>query len=320
MIKTLILISVTCFCLYIAIQGIDWPRLWLVFSKVNVGLFLMALPILFGSYWVRSVRWKYLFPLSAQTPGLSKLFSIMMIGFFGNNLLPARAGEMARVLLVGQYQGISRFGALSTIVTERTFDGIILSIIGLLAIQQVGLDGFQWITIVGAVFFICFLILLLLGVFRERAKQLLLQLSRKFPGHLSGKICSKLQVMLDYLESLFTIRGFLMVLFLSTIIWGLEIIVYSLIAGSFQTWLSLGQLGIFLASVNFASLAPTLPGGIGAIEMVGTESLVVTGLPRETALAMVLAQHFLQYFFCLVLGIYFLKRSKISIFDLKKTV
>ena len=57
---------------------------------------------------------------------------------------------------------------------------------------------------------------------------------------------------------------------------------------------------LFMVAVNFSSLIPAAPGGIGVIEAVVKTVLVSVGIDAELALAMVITQHIMQY---LVVGI-----------------
>ena len=52
---------------------------------------------------------------------------------------------------------------------------------------------------------------------------------------------------------------------------------------------------IFLVTVNFSSLIPAAPGGIGVIEAVTKAVLVSVGVDPELALALVITQHVMQY-------------------------
>jgi len=47
-----------------------------------------------------------------------------MVGFMGNYLLPLRAGEIMRVVSIGQTQNIRKSSTLGSIVLERVLDGI----------------------------------------------------------------------------------------------------------------------------------------------------------------------------------------------------
>ncbi|MFH0765271.1 MAG: lysylphosphatidylglycerol synthase transmembrane domain-containing protein [Calditrichota bacterium] len=77
---------------------------------------------------VRSHRWK----LMIEPVGRLRLrdsFSIQMVGYFANTVLPLRAGELLRVVLVGERGKMSRSSALATVVLERLLDVITTIII-----------------------------------------------------------------------------------------------------------------------------------------------------------------------------------------------
>jgi uncharacterized protein (TIRG00374 family) len=86
----------------------------------------------------------------------------------------------------------------------------------------------------------------------------------------------------------------------SVIIWSIELFVYVAVAKAFGASLTMSMCVLFLATVNFSSLIPAAPGGIGVIEAFASTVLVSLGLEKEHALAMVIAQHMIQY---LVVGI-----------------
>lgn len=311
--KKVVFLAITLGFLYLATRGVAWERLWSVLTAAQGSYVFAALPLLVTSYLVRALRWKYIFPHRVRSQGLRYIFPMTMIGYFANNILPARAGEIARTILMGRENKISRAGVLSTIVAERTFDGLCVSVIGVLAVQQLHLDGLGWIKQIGFAFAGVFLVLIILALRREPVKKFLTWASAKFPGHLPRILTEKLHSMLDYLEDVTTAVGFLRIVLLSAAIWTLEIGVYALVARSFGFWLHLSQLGIFVATVNFASLVPISPGGVGTIELAATEALVFTGVERETALVMVVTQHALQYLFCLLLGLYYMNRVGLSL-------
>ena len=47
-----------------------------------------------------------------------------MMGFLGNNILPAHLGEFVRALALGQSEGVSKSATFATIVLERVYDGL----------------------------------------------------------------------------------------------------------------------------------------------------------------------------------------------------
>jgi uncharacterized protein (TIRG00374 family) len=72
------------------------------------------------SLWMRAWRWYYLFPPGSHR---SRLFNAVMIGYMANNLLPLRAGEIARVYVASRH-GPRFWTAVATLVVERVLDGL----------------------------------------------------------------------------------------------------------------------------------------------------------------------------------------------------
>src|SRR5262249_48567672 len=161
--------------------------------------------------------------------------------------------------LIGRHEGLSRAQVLSTIAMERAFDGLILSVVGLLVIEQFPLDGLEWMKWIGIGFASCglFLVILSFGFWGGPVKALLTWTSSRFPGHLPPIVTRQLHSVLDCLEKVTTATGLFCLIIFSALVWILELGVYELVAESFGIWLSLPQLVLFVVAVNFASLVPT---------------------------------------------------------------
>ena len=69
--------------------------------------------------------------------------SALLIGYLFNSILPARAGELARVLALGSRAGLSRTQVLATVVLERAFDVIVL--VALLVVSAPFLPSVDWL-------------------------------------------------------------------------------------------------------------------------------------------------------------------------------
>ena len=68
-------------------------------QQIDLVYFLFATIFLWGSVWLRGLRWKWLFKESSS-PSVSSLYRAELIGYFGNNVLPLRLGELLRVYIV----------------------------------------------------------------------------------------------------------------------------------------------------------------------------------------------------------------------------
>src|ERR1044071_10440692 len=113
-------------CLYLAVRGMDFARTLQELKKSSPMPIIGAVLFLFLSYWIRAYRWRYLLLPVKQLP-TSPLFRSTVIGVMGNYVFPFRAGEVMRALSIGQNQNISKAAAFGSIVLERIFDGLVIS-------------------------------------------------------------------------------------------------------------------------------------------------------------------------------------------------
>ena len=54
------------------------------------------------------------------------MFPIVTIGYMGNNIYPARAGEVLRAVILKQREGVPVSASLATVIVERIFDGVVM--------------------------------------------------------------------------------------------------------------------------------------------------------------------------------------------------
>jgi len=54
------------------------------------------------------------------------MFPITCIGYMGNNIYPARAGEVLRAVVLKRREGVPISASLATIIVERIFDGVVM--------------------------------------------------------------------------------------------------------------------------------------------------------------------------------------------------
>jgi uncharacterized protein (TIRG00374 family) len=69
----------------------------------------------------RAWRWKIMLPES-ENASKNGLFPIVSIGFMLNNILPARLGEAARIVLLWKKNGYAPALCIGSIILERIFD------------------------------------------------------------------------------------------------------------------------------------------------------------------------------------------------------
>jgi uncharacterized membrane protein YbhN (UPF0104 family) len=100
---------------------------------------------------VRSERWHRLLVDDGARPARVDSYSLTTVGYAVNNVLPARAGDAARVVLMAPRADASRRTVIGTIVAERLLDvGVILVlflVVGYAILGNVGPDSVEWIVL-----------------------------------------------------------------------------------------------------------------------------------------------------------------------------
>ena len=123
--------------LYLALKDISWNEVWLGIRQARLEYY--ALTILLGAttIYLRGLRWGVLLSAQKKIDHLTMLWATS-IGYLGNLLLPARAGEVIRSVMLGSKANISKSYVFATAITERILDVIILVLVGVFSIPTIG--------------------------------------------------------------------------------------------------------------------------------------------------------------------------------------
>ena len=124
--------------LLISMAGIYWAFYDFAFGTfletikdIKYKFVLLACVLLVSSVWLRAIRWKYLFKAEDGVETYS-LFRYELIGYFGNNVLPLRLGELLRSYILGKRYTLSRSYIFGTIVLERILDTLALILLSII--------------------------------------------------------------------------------------------------------------------------------------------------------------------------------------------
>jgi hypothetical protein len=104
-----------------AFRQFNWTEFINLLQGVNYWYLLAAVALQLGTVWVRALRWKWLLaPIKNVSTKL--LFDATMIGYFGNNVLPLRMGELLRAYVVSNNSSISTLKVIGTLIVDRILD------------------------------------------------------------------------------------------------------------------------------------------------------------------------------------------------------
>jgi glycosyltransferase 2 family protein len=128
---------------YLAVRNVRFGEVWTALRASNYWWLVPAVAMLVLANLLRAHRWRFLF-VRATRPALAPAARAMLIGQLFNNILPARAGEAARVVSLKQSSRTSRAEAAGTVVVERAFD--VLCVLVLLFVLLPWLPHVTWLT------------------------------------------------------------------------------------------------------------------------------------------------------------------------------
>jgi uncharacterized protein (TIRG00374 family) len=318
-------IAVSAFFLYLVLRKIDYPQLWRVLVDANYWWLIPGVAVYFIALWVRSWRWHYLLrPMKSIRT--NTLFPIVTMGYAGNNIFPARAGEIVRAVVLKRDENIAISASLATIIIERMFDGIVMLafiFVNLAGLTQLGrvtlrifsLDvGIREIAIGGSVLFFGALVVFLIGAMFPGPTDRFVTwvVEHLVPGRFREKTLGVIRRFLEGLKSLSSPIDVLMVFFTSVLIWLLETVKYWFVMHAFSFSVSFFALMLMNGVVNLATTIPSAPGYLGTFDLPGIAVLQAYNIPKEIATSYTFVLHFALWFPVTALGLYYMVREGIS--------
>lgn len=308
-------IAVSAAFLGFALQGIEWDATLDALASAQYWYTLPIIAITVWQLYIRAQRWRLLVrPLG--DPPMTTLVAATNIGWMANFVLPLRAGEIIRPVLVSRQANIPIGGLLATIVLERIFDMFtILLLFGLVAaVMPVSAEIQSW----GFIFLaIASTFALGLGFVRWQAalaRRILETLLRPLPERASGPILRFFDGFQEALKILDSPRAFLELILWSIFLWcvvsfvfGLGILMFDLPAP-----MLLGQVVVTVV-VAVAVSAPSAPGFIGAFQFGCIMALGLMGVSQDQATAFSLVIHLTQFIAIIGAGLFSLGQQGMSL-------
>src|SRR6266498_4391998 len=304
--------------LYWAFSKLAWNEFWNSIQTANYWWLIPGIIVYFVAVWIRAWRWHYLLGPIKKIP-TETMFPITAIGYMGNNIYPARAGEVLRAVILKRKEGVSVSASLATIIVERIFDGVVMLAFVFVNLPELakltGGSGFvgniQQVAVIGTSLFIGALVIFLLAAMFPQitAKFGLQVIERLTPQRLHSRIIGFMNRFLDGLASLRSPFNVLMVFFTSVIIWLLETGKYWLVMQAFPFHVSFFALMLMNGIVNLATTIPSAPGYIGTFDAPGIAVLTAYGVEHSVAAGYTLVLHVALWLPITLLGAYFLTRE-----------
>ena len=271
-------------CLFYVFRDVPLVGLSAALKLYPVPPIFATIAVSFSAYSVMGLRLSYM-----DSPPLSfrSTFCGTLMGLAVNNVLPAKAGEIAKAIWIGRENGVSSQKILGIVFMERFFD---VNVLALLSFWLLWILGERYLV---AASIICLAVgWCVLMIFRSN--QALTERFIEFfgGGRLRAFVSQALSGVLDNVSP-----GRLLWLSTTSVaLWGLYtaqmFLCLNVVAGLGLSWG--GVLSVFAVS-GLSMLLPSSPGAIGVYEALTVTLLKRYGVEPDAALAIALVSHMIQF-------------------------
>lgn len=301
------------FVYWTASSLVDWAAFWAALRQAHYWWLLPGIAVYFCAVWARTWRWHYMLRHMANVP-LRRLFPIVVIGYMGNNIYPARAGEVIRSYVLKRNEQVSVSASLATVALERLFDGLVMCVFVFATLPFVPLPPSYRMLVAGfsTLFFVALIVFLLLAARPERTNQLAARIiARIVPSRIRPRTGDLAAKFIRGLESLRSPREVLMIFLTSVAIWLTETTKYWFVMHAFPFAVSFPVLMLMTAVVNLFTTIPSAPGYVGTFDAPGIQVLKNFGVTASTATAYTIVLHVALWLPVTLLGLFYMSRESV---------
>jgi len=314
-------VAVSAVFLYLALQGLDLSLVWYYIRTGNYWWLIPSITIYFFGVWARTWRWHYMLRAIKPIP-LGQLFPVVCIGYMGNNIYPARIGELLRAYVLKRKEGVAIGASLATILVERIFDGVIMLLfvfIGLPLAPSMPGDWRRFVIVFSLLFFGALAVFFVLAASPQYAQRFYNWLiDHLLPQRFREPIRGFADRFMEGLYFLRSGRDVAMIFFTSLVVWLAETGKYWFVMHAFDFEVSFFVLMLMNGVVNLFTTIPSAPGYVGTFDEPGIEILKAFGVNENIAGAYTLVLHAALWLPITLLGAYYMWRESLSWTDLGK--
>jgi uncharacterized protein (TIRG00374 family) len=314
-------LAISALFLWLALRGLRLEDVWSALREANYLWLLPGVGVYFIAVWARAWRWHYLLRPIKAIPTRT-MFPIVAIGYMGNNIYPARAGELLRAYVLRRSEDIPISSSLATIIVERAFDGVVMLSFVFLNLGEIATltadsrfagsirDLALWGT---GLFFGAVVVFLVMAVFPQQARRLISWcVERLAPRRWREPLLGFSDRFVGGLASLRSPTDVGMVLLTSIVIWLLETGKYWFVMHAFPFEVSFFTLMLMNGVVNLATTIPSAPGYLGTFDAPGIAVLEAYGVPGGMAAGYTLILHAALWLPITLLGAFYMTRASLN--------
>lgn len=270
---------------YLAVRRVDVAESIRALRDVQPILLGCATLVYLASFPVRALRWRLILR-SQKVLSWGEIMVPIFVGYMANIVIPARAGEIYRAHFLGRRVGMSRSGVAASIVVERTFDGLML--VGVILLVFILFPQAHLLGSAAIALGLAFLLLagfIFCGLAVDKTRQGIERGLGLLPPTLRKHVSCRLDIFLQGIRGISTVRGFLTAIWLSILIWTIDACAIVLVVMSFGISLPLSGFVLVFALAALSITLPSGPGYVGPFQYAFVLSLGFFAVSQGTALS-----------------------------------
>ncbi|MBE0699911.1 MAG: flippase-like domain-containing protein [Anaerolineaceae bacterium] len=298
---------ITSLALVLLFRMIDWEQFTVSLAAIPVWVILLTIALYFVSIIFRSLAWQFLLQRKVT---LAQAFLTLNEGYFFNNVLPFRIGELARAFLMGRRSHLGLFNVLSTIMVERFYDLAIAA--GLLLATLPFALKLDWARPVASIILAAIVTALLMLFFAARKRDWVESHAVLIGGRwgwFNRWVLPQIHSVLDGFSVLTRVEFFAGSLALLLGSWFTAVLRDWVLIRIFVPAAPLWWAALGLGAANMVGAVPSVMGALGTFELGGTGALTLVGMPGEAALAYLLLVHVIHLIISTLIGAYGLSQE-----------
>ena len=249
----------------------------------SLGEIVAALSIYALITAVRGWRWHRILLWTGNDHRAADAYALTVVGYMGNTVLPARGGEVLRILLLSERSSARRREALGTVLPERLLDAAALVLL-FAVVSFLGTAG----TPTGTAPAAAGLVVLLVAVIALVA-YLRLRIAGRF-----GAFAERVRPVARASRLLLTWLG-VALLAVSLLVWLAEATVFWLVVDALSIDISGPEALLIVLLASFFALVPAAPGYVGTFDAALLFGMRAAGVAGGAAIGAALLYRFVVF-------------------------
>jgi uncharacterized protein (TIRG00374 family) len=281
---------------YFALSNINFSLAWRALRTSNYWWLLASLAAFALGNVARAMRWRSLFA-AGRRPPFTAVLDAMLIGYLYNSIMPARAGEAARIVVLTRRSRTPPVEIVGTVVLERLYD--VLAILVVFFAAEPWLPHVSWFR--GAAVAAIVLAVLIAGaaivlaVYGDRPLRVLLRPLRRFSMFSGDKLDRTIDELIYGLSGLRHPLLALEAFALTLIAWMLTALCAYFVSLAFHLQLPFASGVLIAVAIGAGMILPAAPAAVGVFEGAVLIALEAYGVSHSAALPYAVVLHLVNF-------------------------